>query len=139
MNESDGRNENLQLFSDFVAKSRWRFAKTYAESYPHEYTLQRWGDADSFWTAILCIERWGVSEPFWNVERRTSTSTPGRTWHMGHPSSEKPDERPGLINRTWLDVASYREDVRSLGYDGQSLDELVTRWKLLLEKARRGA
>ena len=58
---------------------------------------------------------------------------------MGHPSSEKPDERPGLINRTWLDVASYREDVRSLGYDGQSLDELVARWKLLLEKARRGA
>ena len=58
-------------------------------------------------------------------------------WHMGNPSSEKPDEQPRLINGTWLDVASYREDARAFGYDDQTLERLVVRWKVLLEKARR--
>jgi hypothetical protein len=32
---------DLQWFRSFVVNSRWRFAKTYVESYPHEYTLER--------------------------------------------------------------------------------------------------
>jgi len=56
---------------------------------------------------------------------------------MGNPSSEKPGERPGLINRTSLDVAAYTEDARALGYDDQSLERLLARWKLLLERARQ--
>ena len=42
MTEGDRHDDDLQLFRAFIAKSRWRFAKTYVESYPHEYTLQRW-------------------------------------------------------------------------------------------------
>ena len=58
---------------------------------------------------------------------------------MGDASSENPEELPGLINRTWLDVASYRDDAKTLGYDDVSVDRLVARWELLLERARRGA
>ena len=139
MSAGDGRDDDLQSFRGFVAKSRWRFAKTYVESYPHEYTLQRGADADSFSRAILCIEHWGVSEPFWGVQRRYLYLDERKYWHMGNPSSEKPDERPGLINRAWLDVTSYGEEARILGYNDESLGELMTRWKLLLEKARQGA
>ena len=137
MSEGDGREDDLRLFRTFVANSRWRFAKTYVTSYPHEYTLQRWEAADSFWLAILCIEHWGISEPFWNTERKYLYIDDRKYWHVGNPSSEKPGERPGLINRSWLDVAAYREDARALGYDDQSLEHLVARWKLLLERARQ--
>jgi hypothetical protein len=135
----EGLDADLQVFRAFVAKSRWRFARTYVKSYPHEYTLRGWGDADVFWQAILCIEHWGVSEPFLNTERKYLYIDERKYWHMGNPSSDEPDERPGLINRTWLDVASYREDARALGYDDEGLERLVTQWKLLLEKARRRA
>lgn len=56
------RQQDLEWFRAFVASSRWQFAKTYVESYPHEYTLDRWGDAGEFQRAILCVERWGVVE-----------------------------------------------------------------------------
>ncbi len=125
-----------EWFRAFVAHSRWQFAKTYVESYPHEYTLERWGNGDSLWRAVLCIEQHGVVERFFNASRKYFYLDERKYWHMGDVSSEKPEDRPGLINRTWLDVAAYREDARRLGYDEQALDRLVARWKALLEKAR---
>jgi hypothetical protein len=131
------REDDMQWFRSFVMESRWRFAKTYVESYPHEYTLDEWGEADTFWRAILCIERWGVLEPFWSSQRKYFYIDQRKYWHMGDASSENDDEQPGLINRSWVDVASYREEAKKLGYDDESLDRLVARWNVLLEKARR--
>jgi hypothetical protein len=130
--------EDLQAFRAFVADSRWRFAKTYVESYPHEYTLRHWGDSDSFWKAILCIERFGVRERFLSTQRKYLYVDERKYWHMGNATSENPDERPGLINRAWVDVTTYRENARTLGYDEQSLFRLAVRWKQLLERARHG-
>ena len=131
------RDTDVRRFADYVASSRWRFAKTYVESYPHEYTLEGWGDGEAFRTAIDCIERWGVVEPFWSSRRKYLYVDDRKYWHMGNLSSDNAEDRPTLINRTWLDVASYRENAKSLGYDGPSLDRLVQRWQLLLEKAKR--
>lgn len=131
--------DDMHWFRGFVVKSRWRFAKTYIEAYPHEYTLERWGDTDSFSQAILCIERWGILESFWNAERKYFYLDDQKYWHMGDASSEQPQQRPHLINRTWLNVDSYREEAKSLGYDGEALNRLVARWRTLLEKAKRGA
>jgi hypothetical protein len=58
---------------------------------------------------------------------------------MGDASSERLDDRPGLIKRSWIEVGNYRDDAKMLGYDEQALDHLVGQWKLLLEKAKRGA
>jgi hypothetical protein len=99
------REEELLWFRGFVVESRWRFARTYVESYPHEYTLQRWGDPEGFWRAILCIERWGIVERFWSAQRKYVYVDDQKYWHMGDPSSQGLDARPGLINRTWLDVS----------------------------------
>ena len=131
------READVRWFAGFVVNSRWRFAKTYVESYPHEYTLESWGDGEAFRTAIDCIEKWGVVEPFWSSRRKYLYIDDRKYWHMGDPSSDKAEERPTLINRTWLEVGRYREQAKGLGYDGPRLDSLVKRWDLLLEKARR--
>lgn len=129
------REEEEKWFRTFVIESRWRFAKTYVESYPHEYTLDDWGEADGFWRAIRCIERWGLLETFWNAQRKYFYIDDRKYWHMGDASSEDAEKQPGLINRSWVDVASYREEAMKLGYDEKSLDRLVARWNALLEKA----
>jgi len=131
------RERDLQSFRDFVEESRWRFAKTYVESYPHEYTLQKWGETAGFAHAIRCIEEWGVSEPFLNTQRKYLYLDESKYWHMGNPSSDKQEDQPTLINRAWLEMARYRENASSLGYDDEQVNKLVTRWRLLLEKAQR--
>ena len=132
------RDLDLDWCRAFVADSRWQFARTYVESYPHEYTLERWANSEDFWRAILCIERWGVVESFWSAQRKYLYIDERKYWHMGNALSERAEDRPGLINRTWLDVTAYREDARRLVYDEQGLDRLLGRWKKLLEKARGG-
>jgi hypothetical protein len=131
------RDQDLSWFQTFVAAWPWRFAKTYVESYPHEYTVQHQGDPTDFQRAIRCIERWGVVESFWGEERKYFYVDDRKYWHMGNPSSEKPEDQPTLINRTWLDVARYRDQARTLGYDEQAAEKLVEKWKMLLDKARR--
>ena len=132
------RERDLEWFRGFVEESRWRFAKTYVESYPHEYTLQSWGNSDSFTNAIRCIEQWGITEPFLGTQRKYLHVGERKYWHMGNPSSENAAEHPTLINRAWLDVANYREEARALGYDDDNAEKLISRWRFLLERAQRG-
>lgn len=104
----------VDWFVDFAERSRWRFAKTYVESYPHEYTLDRWGDRNVFRQTILCIEQWGVIEAFWSSRRKYLHVGERKYWHMGDVSSPGQEDQPTLINRTWLDVSRYREEACAL-------------------------
>jgi len=133
------RERDLNWFRNFAADNHWRFAKTYVESYPHEYALKQSGDADAFSKAIQCIEQWGVVESFWSAERKYLYVDERKYWHMGNAASDNPDECPTLINRTWVDVSRYRENAKALGYDDASLDPLAAGWVRRLERARRGA
>lgn len=130
------REDHVAEFATFVTGASWRFAKTYVDSYPHEYTLVQGGDTDAFQTAITCIERWGVVERFWNSRRRYLYVDGRKYWHMGNRESKNPDDRPTLINRSWCDVGRYNDEARALGYDGEQLKELVEHWKLKLDQAR---
>jgi hypothetical protein len=128
---------DLAWFRHYDQSVRWRFARTYVESYPHEYTLAKWGDdEDAFWKAVECIERWGVWEPFWRARRKYLYVGDRKYWHMGDMSSEDPGKRPTLINRTWLDVTRYRDEALALGFEEESLDPLAEGWKMLLARAR---
>ena len=133
-----GREDDVQAFRRFVAQSRWCFARTYMESYPHEYTLQAWGEGEAFPEAIACIERWGIVESFWGAKRKYFYIDERKYWHMGDAASERTEQQPTLINRTWLDVTRYRDAARSLGYDEEGVNHLAVRWEALLEKAKRG-
>jgi hypothetical protein len=132
------RDGNLRVFREFVDLSRWKFAKTYVESYPHEYTLERPEAPESFRVGILCIERWGVIESFWRTERRYLYLDGRKYWHMGDVNAVDAEDRPTLINRTWVDVSGYREDAARLGYGGADLDRLVRKWNRLLDEAHKG-
>ena len=90
------REAAMQWFRTFVSESRWRFAKTYVESYPHEYTLDEWCDEDGFWRAILCIEKWGVVEPLLTAQRKYFCVDERIYWHMGDASADDEEEQPGL-------------------------------------------
>ena len=125
-------------FRAWVEASRWRFAKTYVTTYPHEYALAAWGEPDAFRRAISCIERWGEVETFLDSRRKYLHLDERKYWHMGDAASDDPNKRPGLINRSWLDVARYCDEARALGHDGEALERLVGRWRSLLERARRG-
>ena len=87
------RERDLAEFRAFVERSRWRFAKTYVESYPHEYTLDRWGATDALCGAVQCIERWGVVELFWGAQRKYLHVDERKYWHMGDAASAMYTER----------------------------------------------
>ena len=132
------READMAWFRSFVEASRWRFARTYVESYPHEYTLERDGGRESLKRAIECIERWGVVESFWSAQRKYLHLDDRKYWHMGEARSDDPEKQPTLINRTWLDIARYRDQAMRLGYDGARLEQLLSRWTVLLDQARTG-
>lgn len=127
--------QDLLWFATFVADSRWRFAKTYVESYPHEYTLLEGSDPSIFARAVRCIERHGVLEAFWRTSRKYLHVGGRKYWHM-EDLVANPKAAPTLINRSWLDVTQYREDARALGYDEQQLDALSQRWVQMLQRAQ---
>ena len=128
--------EDVERLERFVSHSRWRFANTYVESYPHEYTLARWGDSDAFRASILCIEQWGTPESFLTSRRKYLCVGDRKYWHMGDATSNNAEEWPTLINRTWIDVSMYRGHAAELGYEGEVLEKLVVRWNMLLTRAR---
>src|SRR5579884_3938089 len=94
---------DLEFFRDFVRNTKWRFAKTYVETYPHEYSLDEWNQDDVFTRAISCIERYGVLEPFYTAQRKYLYVDDRIYWHMGDVTSPDPEDEPGLINRSWID------------------------------------
>jgi hypothetical protein len=129
---------DLDWFQTFVEQNRWRFARTYVKSYPHEYTLDRWCGAEDLARAVDCIERFGVPESFWGTWRRYLHLGEHKDWHMGDAGSDDPKKRPTLINRTWLDITRYRSQAEELGFAGDELDELVKLWQVLLDRAAAG-
>ena len=75
-------------------------------------------------------------QPEAGVSISTSTIVSAGTWATRHRKNV--EERPTLINRTWLDVAQYRDHAKNLGYDGEGLERLVVQWRALLDKAKCG-
>jgi hypothetical protein len=129
------RDADIEWFRSFVQRSGWHFARTYVNSYPHEWTHEREGDQESLARAVECIERWGIVESFWRAKRKYLYLDDRKYWHMGRAGSDDPNERPTLINRTWLDVSRYRPDARASGYDSDRLEKLVDHWKTMLRRA----
>ena len=139
VDDASSREEDLQWFRRFVSESRWRFAKTYSRKLPARVTRFRAGATARVSAAPFSASSGGAFLSRSGVRsERTLYIDERKYWHMGDAASEKVEERPTLINRTWLDVARYREHAKSLGYDDQQLDGLAARWEALLEKARRG-
>ena len=130
------RDEDINWFRAFTERATWTFARTYVESYPHEWTHERDTGEDALARAVECIERWGIVESFWRSQRKYLYVDGRKYWHMGEPGSADPEKRPTLINRSWVDVSRYREQAARLGWEGERLEALVKHWDRKLADSR---
>ena len=75
-------NELSDLLKQFIAGSTWIFAKTYAETWPHEYIVQERVENDLFLELAGHIDTHGFESNFTARARPTSISkaTPTGTW-----------------------------------------------------------
>ncbi len=68
----------------FIRNSRWIFAKTYAETWAHEYIVQEKVDNDLFLKLAEHINTFGHEEYFY-TKKMTYFDYDGRVyWHMGN-------------------------------------------------------
>ena len=72
----------------FVSRVEWTFAKTYAETWPHEYIVRERVDEDLFVQLVKHIREHGYDSYFYR-KRITYFDEDGMTyWTMGAPIEE---------------------------------------------------
>ena len=67
---------------NFIETQNWIFAKTYAETYPHEYIVQERVDNDLFLELAEFIENNGYEEYFYNKKQIYFDFEDFTYWHM---------------------------------------------------------
>ena len=86
------------LFSDgvraFVETTAWRFAKTYAETWPHEYVVRTPDNAEMVLALARHIFEHGVDGQFYSQVRKYHHEAGKVYWTM-----DNAPEATGLINR----------------------------------------
>ena len=82
----------LQSFRVFVEARRWQWAKTYAATAPHWYTVRKWRpahvDQEQFEQAVTTIREYGYDRRFYSKHYRSLTVDGFRYWTMGAPLDE---------------------------------------------------
>lgn len=101
-----------EWLSDFAERGKWKFAWSLARTYPHEYTTKALSPPADHAKLIDLIERYGVVEHFRDTQRKYLYFQERKYWHMGFPDSEKAEDWPNVINRTWIDVRRHAANVR---------------------------
>jgi len=126
----DEKEELAQL----IERTKWKFAWTYARTYPHEYTTKALCSPEDHARLIECIERYGVIERFGGSRRKYFYFEERKYWHMGDPYSDDPEKRPNVINRSWVDVRRHAENVRHR-WTAEEVELQMRLWEIQLEKA----
>ena len=76
------------LLSDFVNNTKWTFAKTYAETWPHEYIVRDRVDETQFVQLVTHIRTHGYVGKFYRMSI-TYFDEGGMTyWTMGEPIAD---------------------------------------------------
>ena len=117
-----------------IERAKWKFAWTYARTYPHEYTTKTLCDLNDHAKLIECIEKYGVRERFGKFNNKYFTFEERKYWHMGDPYSDDPEKQPNVINRTWLDVRRHAENVQHR-WTAEEVELQKRIWEIQLEKS----
>jgi hypothetical protein len=125
----DEKRELVQL----IERMKWKFAWTYARTYPHEYTTKALCNPEDHARLIDCIERYGVIERFGKSRRKYFYFEERKYWHMGDPHSKDSKDWPNVINRTWVDVRRHAENVRHR-WTPEEIELQMRLWEIQLEK-----
>jgi hypothetical protein len=73
---------------DFIKNSKWVFAKTYAETWPHHYILKERVGEDLFIQMVKHIRRYGYEGRFYNKKYTYFEEDGYVYWTMGAPIEE---------------------------------------------------
>lgn len=117
-----------------IERAKWKFAWTYARTYPHEYTTKALCRPEDHARLIDGIERYGVIERFGKSRRKYLYFEERKYWHMGEPHSEDSEKWPNVINRTWVDVRRHAANVRHRWTD-EEIELQMRLWEIQLEKS----
>lgn len=126
--------DEIGELAQIIERAKWKFAWTYARTYPHEYTTKALCSPEDHAKLIDCIERYGVIERFGNFRRKYFYFQERKYWHMGEPHSEDPEKWPNVINRTWVDVRRHAENVKHRWTD-EEVELQMRLWEIQLEKS----
>jgi len=66
----------------FIKNSTWIFAKTYAETWPHEYIVQEKVDNDLFLKLAAHIDTFGYESEFYDAKHIYFDFDGNTYWHM---------------------------------------------------------
>jgi len=117
-----------------IKRAKWRFAWTYARTYPHEYTTKTLCSLEDHARLIDCIEQYGVVERFGTRQSKYLFFEERKYWHMGDPYSEDPEQQPNVINRTWVDVTRHAANVSHV-WTPEEVELQKRLWEIQLEKS----
>lgn len=79
---------DAERWARFVASRRFTFAKSYARTYPHEWTSAKAGADTEFMWAVEYLRRAGKVETFWGIKGDYLYFNGHKYWTMGAPSQE---------------------------------------------------
>lgn len=126
--------EERQELARLIERTKWKFAWTFARTYPHEYTTKALCSSEDHTRLIDCIERHGIVERFGSTRRKYFYYEERKYWHMGEPYSDDLEKQPNVINRTWVDVRRHAENVKHV-WTAEEVELQKRLWEIQLEKS----
>lgn len=132
--ESKLISDEMDGLASLVERTKWKFAWTYARTYPHEYTTKALCSPEDRARLIDCIERYGVIERFVDSRRKYFYFEERKYWHMGEPQSKDQKNWPDVINRTWVDVRRHAANVKHV-WTAEEVELEMQLWEIQLEKS----
>jgi len=94
------KKREIQRVRNYIASVHWKFAKTYAKTWPHEYTVKDWNPdkKKEFEFFVMFIREYGYPEMFFRKHHIYYNLDGYKYWTMGAPL-----EQTIIINRVVLE------------------------------------
>jgi len=124
----------MEGLAALIERTKWKFAWTYARTYPHEYTTKILCTQEDHARLINLIERYGTIERFRDSRSKYLYFEERKYWHMGEPHSDDPEKWPNVINRTWVDVRRHATNVKH-HWTAEEVELQMRLWEIQLEKS----
>lgn len=90
-----------EYLREYIRKAEWRYAKTYADTWPHEY-LVRAGMPDKAYRELCSLVDEGRKEYFFRKEQKYLHADGFSYWVMATPNWKL--DAAGIVNRTYTEL-----------------------------------
>ena len=122
------------FIGEFINKSNWRFAKTYATTHPHYYTVKKDCNITDYTRFYRLVRRYGYYYDFYGKEYIQLNVNENYYWTMGWPSSESEvinrKERKIDVKTPFDTVPDWTEEVRGNELDRMNIANMIKKHDL---------